>query len=225
MRSMKTKNKTLYISIFIALLFHISGLIGMLTEARSWFVSMTPLTLLLMAGLIILNEKKITKEFILFFCFCAIVGFLSELIGTNTGLLFGMYYYGNAFGYKILGTPLLIGILWFVTVYSMGHTVLAIYRSLSKNSERSVAVNFFLINITAALTTFFDYILEPAAISLGYWEWYPTGEIPIFNYICWYFISGFLLVPFFMDRTLNNSVNYFTTFLIYIQTMFFFLLV
>jgi bisanhydrobacterioruberin hydratase len=225
MNKMKTNTKTFYISIFIAILFHISGLIGMSTEARSWFISMTPLTLLLMSGLIIWNENKITKAFILFFCFCAIVGFLSELIGTNTGLLFGMYSYGNAFGYKILGTPLLISILWFGTVYSVGQIVLAIYISLSKNSERSIATNFLLINIAAALTTFFDYILEPAAIALGYWEWHPEGEIPVFNYICWYFISGFLYAPFFIDRTLSSDVNYFAAFLIFIQTIFFILVV
>jgi len=219
-------NKTLFISIFIATLFHISGTIGMmLTEVRPWFISMTPLTLLLMTGLIIWNEKNINKELILFFCLCASVGFFSELIGTNTGLLFGIYTYGNSFGYKILGVPLLIGILWFVTVYSVGQTVLVIYRFLSKNANRSVAVNFGLINIASALTTLFDYIMEPAAITLGYWDWYPEGAIPLFNYICWYFISGFLLTPFFINRTLINDVNYFAVFLIFIQTLFFFLVV
>lgn len=223
--SMK-ENKPLYISVFIALLFHISGTIGMLlSEVRPWFISMTPLTLLLMTGLIIWNEKYIYKDLILFFCLCASVGFFSELIGTNTGLLFGIYSYGNAFGYKILGVPLLIGVLWFVTVYSVGQTVLVIYRSIIKNTDRSYAVNFGLINIAAFLTTLFDYIMEPAAIILGYWEWYPEGTIPLFNYICWYFISGFLLVPFFMNRTLSNDVNYFAVFLIFIQTLFFLLIV
>jgi putative membrane protein len=38
---------------FIALLFHVSGFIGMFTSKHDWFVANTPLNLLLMAALII----------------------------------------------------------------------------------------------------------------------------------------------------------------------------
>ena len=218
------ENRPLYISIFISLLFHISGTIGMFTVAREWFVSMTPLTLILMTGLVLWNEKPIKKNLWNYIILCTLVGFLSEVIGTNTGLLFGIYSYGSAFGWKVAAVPLLIGVLWFVTVYSVGNTVLCIYKLISKSNKRSIFVNFLLINVAAALTTLFDFILEPAAISLGYWQWYPDGSIPIFNYICWFFISGFLQVPFFMNRTLSNDVNYFAVFLIFIQSIFFLLL-
>jgi bisanhydrobacterioruberin hydratase len=217
---MTNENKTLYISIFIAVLFHFSGVIGMFTEARSWFISMTPLTLLLMTALILWNEKTIQKQLWMYIILCVIVGFLSEVIGTNTGLLFGMYAYGEAFGYKVAAVPILIGMLWFVTVYSVGHTVLYFYKLLSRNSDRSIFINFLLITLAAAMTTVFDYVLEPAAISLGYWQWYPDGSVPIFNYVCWFFISGFLHVPFFMIRSLSNEINYFAVFLIFIQSLF-----
>jgi putative membrane protein len=214
-------NKTLYISIFIATLFHVSGLIGMQTEARNWFISMTPLTLLLMTGLIFWNEKWITKQKKLYFILCFFVGFLSEWIGTNTGYLFGDYTYGNAMGFKIGGVPVLIGILWFVTVYSVGQTVLFLYNYLNNEKPRAVFANFVLINIAAALTTLFDYTLEPAAISLGYWEWHPDGHVPFYNYICWYMISWFLLTPLFMNKSLQHEINYFAVFLIVLQTLFF----
>lgn len=216
-------SKKLNISIFIAILFHLSGLIGMYTDARPWFISMTPLTLLLMTGLILWNEKIIYRELILFFGLCFSFGYLSELIGTSTGLLFGEYAYGYAMGYLVLGVPLLIGVQWFVTVFSIGHTVLFSYRLVYGNGHRSILTNFLLIIVAAGLTTLFDFVLEPAAVSLGYWEWHPDGVIPLFNYISWFFISGFLLVPFFMIEQISRHINYFSVILIFIQTIFFLL--
>jgi putative membrane protein len=217
------ENKPLYISIFIAVLFHVSGCLGMFTDARDWFISMTPLTLLLMTALILWNEKTIHKHLWMYIILCAMVGFLSEVIGTNTGLLFGMYSYGSAFGYKLAAVPILIGMLWFVTVYSVGNAVLYLYKLLNKTLDRSIFINFVLIVFASALTTVFDFILEPAAIALGYWQWYPDGSIPIFNYVCWFFISGFLHVPFFMSQSLSHKISYFTVFLIIVQALFFLL--
>ena len=223
MNAMK-ENKTLYISIFIALLFHVCGLIGMYTDARAWFISMTPLTLLLMTFLIIKNENKINREFMLFLGLCFLCGYISELIGTNTGLLFGEYAYGSAFGYKVMGVPLLIGVQWFVTVYAIGQTVLFVYGLFKIKGNQTIWINLGLVIIAAGMTTAYDFILEPAAIILGYWAWYPDGLIPTFNYICWFFISGFLLVPFFMIKEISGEINYFAITLIIIQSIFFLLL-
>lgn len=218
------RNKILFLSVFTALLFHVCGLIGMFTEARPWFVSMTPLTLIIMTILIIWNIKTINREFILFFIACFSVGYTTEVIGTNTGLLFGEYSYGTAMGLKVFEVPLLIGIQWFVTVYSIGHTVLFGYSRWKGNVERSLSTNLWLIILASGLTTLFDFILEPAAISLGYWSWTIDGHVPLFNYICWFFISGLLLVPFFLTRGLSNQVNIFAVILIFIQTLFFIIL-
>jgi len=220
---MKEK-KIFYISVFVAVLFHLSGLIGMYSDARSWFISMTPFTLALMTGLIIWNEKTIRRVSTLFFVLCFSIGYITEVIGTSTGLLFGDYTYGYALGYKVLGVPLLIGVLWFVTVYSIGQTVLLGYRLLIGNGLRSISTNFLLVIFAAAMTTLFDFILEPAAISLGYWKWYPDGTIPLFNYICWFFISGFLLIPFYTVNEISKEINYFSIILILIQTIFFLLI-
>jgi putative membrane protein len=217
------RNKVLNISIFIALLFHVSGLIGMYSEARPWFVSSTPITLLLMTILIILNEKTIGRKFVLFFGLCFLVGFMCEVIGTNTGLLFGNYKYGEAMGLKVFGVPILIGVQWFVTVFSIGNVVLFGYKKIKGNDDRSLLINSTLVIIGAGLTTLFDFILEPAAISLTYWDWYPTGVVPMFNYVCWFVISGLLLIPFYFTKTISRNVNYFAAILILIQTIFFLL--
>jgi putative membrane protein len=222
------RNKVLNISIFIAFLFHVSGLIGMYTEARPWFVSSTPITLLLMTILIILNEKSIQRNFILFFGLCFLVGFICEVIGINTGLLFGNYVYGGAMGLKVFGVPILIGVQWFVTVFSIGNIVLFGYNrglktKIKGNDDRSFLINLALVIIGAGLTTLFDFILEPAAISLTYWQWFPAGVVPLFNYVCWFVISGLLLIPFYFTKTISSNVNYFAAILILIQTIFFLL--
>jgi putative membrane protein len=177
-----------------------------------------------MSALILWNEKSITKSLWIYIALCTVVGFFAEVIGTNTGLLFGNYAYGNPFGFKVAAVPILIGILWFVTVYAIGNLVLFLYQILFKNPIRSVFVNFALIVLAAAITTLFDYILEHAAISLGYWQWYPDGNIPTFNYVCWFFISGFLQVPFFMNESLSQKINPFAVILIFIQAAFFILI-
>ena len=43
--------------------------------------------------------------------------------------------------------------------------------------------------ITGALMTAFDYVMEPAAIRLGYWSW-SGGEVPLANYLGWFTIGG-----------------------------------
>jgi bisanhydrobacterioruberin hydratase len=222
------RNKVLNMSIFIASLFHVSGLIGMYSEARSWFVASTPVTLLLMTILIVLNEKSTERKFILFFGLCFLVGFICEVIGTNTGLLFGNYIYGDAMGLKVFGVPILIGVQWFVTVFSIGNIVLFGYKlwiknKVERNIDRSLLTNSVLVIIGAGLTTLFDFILEPAAISLTYWQWYPTGVVPMFNYVCWFVISGLLLIPFYFTKNISSNVNYFAAILILIQTIFFLL--
>jgi putative membrane protein len=48
----------------------------------------------------------------------------------------------------------------------------------------------------ALLATFFDYVMEPVAVKLSFWQWLGTGEIPFFNYTCWFVISMLLLAIF-----------------------------
>jgi putative membrane protein len=79
--------------------------------------------------------------------------------------------------------------------------------------------NFSFIIDGALLATFFDWILEPVAIKLGFWSWLGDGSVPFFNYVSWFIISALLLFIFRLFHF--NKHNYFAVHLFIIQFLFF----
>ena len=72
----------------------------------------------------------------------------------------------------------------------------------------------------ALLAVLFDWLMEPVAVKLGYWIW--EGDIPFYNYFCWFVISSLLLWIF--DKSRFEKRNKFAVHLLLIQSMFFLLL-
>jgi bisanhydrobacterioruberin hydratase len=218
------------ISIFIALLFHISGAIGILFSAhKNWFIANTTLNLLLMAVLLIANQQQKNKWFWLFVLVSSLVGFMAEIIGVHTGYLFGNYSYGNTMGWQIFNVPLLIGIQWFVTIYCCGvimeqlnNWVLARMAATNFGVETSktqkIVQKVSLIIDGGLMAAFFDDLMEPSAQKLGYWFW-KDGKIPSFNFISWFLISCLLLVM--LKKFPFAKQNHFALHLFIIQTIFF----
>jgi putative membrane protein len=73
----------------------------------------------------------------------------------------------------------------------------------------------------ATIAVFLDWIMEPVAVKLGYWQW-KTEVIPFYNYLCWFIISMGLLTVFHFCNF--NKQNKFAIHLLLIQAMFFLLL-
>lgn len=210
----------------MAILFHLSGLIGILfTDYRNWFIDNTPLNLSLMALLLLWNQPKPNKGFFFFFLICFSTGMITEMIGVNTGYLFGNYSYGNVLGTKWMGVPLLIGINWFVTVYCCLIIMEQLHRWVKsrfiKEDQPLPSEKFETLSVIvdgALLASFFDWLMEPIAVKLGYWQW-ASETIPVFNYVCWFLISVVLII---IARKLSfNKENPFAIHLIFIQALFF----
>ena len=53
----------------------------------------------------------------LIFAFIFLAGFVVEMIGTNSGLIFGGYTYGPTLGLKVGETPVLMGLNWIMMIY------------------------------------------------------------------------------------------------------------
>lgn len=120
-------------------------------------------------------------------CFIIVFSWLIELIGVKTGLIFGNYMYGDILQPQLFGTPIPIGFAWISTLlgsYAMAEIIL--------RKKRNVIVKLL---VAAFLMTLFDYLMEPAAIKLGYWVW-EGPEIPLQNYLAW-FVLGLLFTLLF----------------------------
>ena len=93
----------------------------------------------------------------------------------------------------------------------------------SQDAQPSAKIKLFsFITDTAMLATLFDWIMEPSAQQLGFWKWLPNGEIPLYNYLCWFIISAALLTVF---RFLKfDKDNQFAVHLFIIQLLFFLVL-
>jgi putative membrane protein len=212
----------------IAVLFHSIGLIGLLFFDKTFFLAATPFNLILSFVLLIWTQTGKNIHFILFLATCFIVGIIVEIIGVNSGYLFGDYGYGNVFGSKIKSVPVLIGVNWFVIIYCCGisiHTLLAkaINRMAADTGKTPMAMKGLSVIVDGAtLAVFFDWLMEPVAVKLGYWVWNGDGSIPMFNYICWFVVSLLLLIIFHFAKF--NKQNKFAVNLLLIQAMFFLLL-
>lgn len=212
-------------AVAIALLFHVSGALGMIVGYYSnWFVQMTPVNLLLMFGLLLITHSDYSKAFWRFLFLAFSTGMITEIIGVNTGKLFGSYQYSKVLGPGIGGVPFLIGINWFLVVWCSAQCVLLLHQQVLKRigpNRGQVSATWLRISLVvdgALLATFFDWVLEPAAVKLGYWTWLQSS-IPIFNYVCWFLISGLLIgvFQFFGFRRINQ----FAVHLFIIQILFF----
>ena len=87
---------------------------------------------------------------------------------------------------------------------------------IKESSENVKSIS--LIIDAALLATFFDFVMEPVAQKLGYWQW-ENNKIPFFNYTCWFFVSGLLLL--ILNKISFNKLNPFAIHLFIIQLLFF----
>ncbi len=211
----------------IALAFHVSGCIAIGIFKSPLFISLTPLNLLVCAGLILWTQEKINLWFILFCLLAFAIGFGAEWIGVNKGQLFGSYSYGKVLGPGWQGVPYLIGVQWFVVIYCTGVSMAMLHDFLIKKQGDGYEPfpKFWLaasmVADSALLAMFFDWVLEPVAVSLGYWAW-TDGDIPWFNYATWWGVSAVIMLFFHFFPFRKH--NLFAVHLLMIQFMFFLLL-
>ena len=175
-------NKTIICSIFIVM-FHLVGLYGFLnSELEKLFIVLVPFHLLLMLSLMIISTNDFSLNIRNFAIIVYLAGFFIEVIGVNTGLIFGSYNYGEALGFKLFSTPLLIGVNWLILVYCTGVFL--------EQFKIKSALIFCLIGALVLLSL--DFLIEPIAIRFNYWSW-AGGKIPLQNYLGWYLFSCLLL--------------------------------
>jgi putative membrane protein len=177
-----------------------------------------------MAVLLIWNQQEKNLSFISFLFISFLIGMGVEMIGVHTGRLFGSYQYGSNMGAKFNGVPWLIGLNWFVLMFCSGIVMTKLHHWIKDQYEASgitmtpVVERISLVFDGATIALFFDWVMEPVAVKMDLWEW-KEDVIPIYNYVCWFLISMFLLWVF--SKLKFNKDNHFAVDLLIIQVLFF----
>jgi putative membrane protein len=209
----------------IALLVHTVGLVGMVWIDRAWFASMTPVNLLLMSALLLWTQELKDRFFYAIAGLSFFTGMLAEITGVHTGWLFGSYAYGSTMGFGILGVPVVIGLNWFVVVFSASCAASLLADRLRRlvklpsNEGSGARESIVDILLAASIAVIFDWIMEPTAVRLGFWTWAGDGTVPLLNYLTWFALSVFLCAIIRYMRIVAR--NPFAVHLLLIQALFF----
>jgi putative membrane protein len=183
--------------IAILVIFYTVGTVGILREAsREQFLSLSFFNLLLSFSVLVVGRNNRSWLFYAFVVLCYLIGLTVEYIGVHTGLLFGEYQYGENLGLKFMGIPLIIGINWAMLVLTSGSFLVHFKRG-----------NWLKSMLAAGLMTGLDAIMEPVAMKSDFWQW-KNDVIPLYNYVCWFFISWALLwIGFKLKLIESNKVS------------------
>jgi putative membrane protein len=221
-----TKYSKYQLATAIAILFHSIGFVGIVFFKSNLIIASTPVNLLLMFALLVWTQAQKNLAFWIFVVAVAITGFVVEIIGVNTQVLFGDYSYGKVLGYQMGKVPVMIGINWFITIYCCGISIhMLLMKAINRIAAETASPPMLLKAVSvivdgATLAVFFDWLMEPVAVQLGYWKW--NGDIPLYNYICWLVVAATMLTLFHFCNF--NKQNKFAVHLLLIQLMFFLLL-
>jgi len=175
------------------------------------FVRLTPLMLILSFAILLYYDRNLRSERqhkrLLYYLFVFIAGFLVEMWGVNTGMLFGNYLYGGGLGPKIAGTPPIIGLNWVLMIYITS----AIFSPLKRNLLNGIIW-------PSLLMVGYDIIMEQVAPTMDMWSW-KHDLIPLQNYLMW----GILALFFHSLRYALNlrDRNQMALPLFLVQTLFF----
>jgi|TARA_B110000483_G_scaffold11233_1_gene13015 bisanhydrobacterioruberin hydratase len=185
------KNRPSFIAMGVILILHFVGIFGLHSIYSDSFASLTPLNLLVTFLLILPFKGNTSLRLIVFFMFTFALGMLVEIIGVQTGIPFGSYYYTSRMSLAVFGVPLMIGINWFLLTYGL----------ISGVNYLAKDVSFiWKVLLCSALMTFMDLLIEPFAIKYQLWVW-ESAHVPIQNYIAWFVVSsiifslGFKIIP------------------------------
>lgn len=205
---MITKYK-IAISIFIIWLFNISGIFGILSSNSDWFLQLTPVNLLMYVVVIIWCIEDLSKRFIIAFFIPFLIGFVTEYLGVNYGLIFGSYAYGENLGLKLGGVPLMICINWAVLTI--------ITADLSSVVNKNILVRSLFGGFTMMLL---DFLIEVSAPRFDFWE-FENSIIPIQNYLAWFIIGSiahYLYHQMHIKTNKKVSIHIFVAIIIFFST-------
>jgi len=170
-------------SLFVLIVLHAVGAIGILAGFAPLLLPLSAVNLLIAAAILVgLSRNQWSAWWLL----APLGGFIAEVAGVQTGLLFGAYSYGSSLGPCIGGVPLMLGPLWLMMLWGSW--------SLIHRLKLQAKPKLPNILLSAAIMTALDGLIEPVAIRAGWWTWHnEMGTVPWTNYASWFGIAALLL--------------------------------
>lgn len=202
------KKYKLTVSIIFLLIFHLVGLLGMLLgQDANEFAKLSWVNLLISGCILFLNHETWNSKIIIGIVAVGVLGYSFEVLGVQTGVIFGEYAYGEALGWKWMGTPFVIGLNWAMLCYFSVYTF-----------SKWIKPWWLLSSVAALSLVLLDFIIEPVAIQLDFWTW-TEPEIPLQNYLAWFALAA--IFNKIIVLTKETSENKLAPYLFLIQTLFF----
>lgn len=167
-------------------LMHVVGLLGF-TFGVADFERLVPMHLLLTFAVWLANQFPWPSQFRTAVVINAAFGFIVEVIGVRTGLLFGDYQYGRTLGPQVLDVPVIMALNWALLLAVTGEI------SFKFVKPSNLTRTFLAAGFGASLMTLLDVVIEPFAIRYGLWQW-DDESVPLFNYASWWLLSFAALV-------------------------------
>lgn len=208
---MKFLKNHFQLSLFLLVVIYTVGIATVLLGYADDLMKLTPFNLLFASGILLYNAEGINRRYISMFAIIAASGYLIELIGIITGLIFGEYAYGSGLGLKLFDVPLIIGLNWAILVFATAALM-----------QQFLWPAWLKAAMAATLMVAYDFFLEPVAINFDFWTW-AGGSIPIQNYAAWWVIAFLMLLATF--KFVTNLKNRLAGYVIAIQTLFFIILI
>lgn len=207
---MERTSYLIYGGIAVLALLHLVGLVGFaMPQLRSLFQILTPFHLLIGFGVLMFFHGDWGRPFLNFVALAFSLGFGIEVLGVQTGWVFGSYEYTEVLGIQLWGVPLIIGINWVTLTYITGWA-----SSLTMHSIPGK------ILLGALLMVGLDGLIEPFAINTGLWVW-EQSEIPLQNFAAWFGIA--LVIQWLYHQLPFDKRNPIALPLLIIQAVFFLL--
>jgi len=201
-------NKSQLLITILVILYSV-GLIGLTTSLRPSFLPLSSINLFISFILLLISFKKHDKILFGFITLGFTIGMIAEWIGVHTNLLFGDYQYGDNLGPSFFGVPIIIGFNWVMLCIISG--AIATYFN-THWIVKALIGTFLMLSL--------DMLIEPIAIISDYWVW--NGEIPVSNFIGWFFIALLIQMLYFSMKI--EKQNKVAVVLYCIQFLFFLIL-
>jgi putative membrane protein len=191
----------------IVILMYVVGTLGLIfPPTQPYFKLASAFNLWVSLILLLFFHQQYNKSFIATAIGIFLAGFFIEVIGVHTGMIFGIYWYGQTLGAKILGVPLVIGANWLLLIYCSNQVTHVLFEFLKQRILKNALLDSAIIRAFFAsfLMVCLDFLIEPVAIHLDFWHW-QFEKIPSQNFQAWFLVAFILSYLFLKGKFIQSN--------------------